>query len=212
MLRIAARGACAALLVMILMPVAAERVSAQITSDFLSGPRFGIGYHAVVPDVLAGAGAWYLSGPRRFGVFVDGKFTVPNPAHHANYCPPGLGNVPCNVEAVQANFNHWQLRDREHWTIFNAGGMYAVSREFAVMLGGGMARRNLYREYIDDEDDDTVRITWEGNYLVPMEPRDEWVAQLTVGGLVRAGNRVGFSVGYETAPASMSIGVFVMLP
>lgn len=211
MFRLVARGAAAALLLCTLLPGGTRAVHGQMQQDFLSGPRIGIGYHGVVPDALVGAGAWYLTGARRFGVFVDGKITTPNPADHKNYCPPAL-NVPCTVEAVQANYNHWVLDDREHWLIFNAGGMYAFSREFALMLGGGLARRNLYREYIDDEEDDSVRITWEGNYLVPAGEMDQWAAQLTVGGLIRAGNRVAFSFGYETAPGNMSIGLFVVVP
>lgn len=201
----------AALVLAILAPWGSSPVAAQMEQTFLSGPRFGVGYHGVIPDALAGAGVWYLSGPRRFGVFVDGKVTLPNPADHRNYCPATL-DVECNVTSVEARYNHWHLKDDTHWLAVNAGGMYAFSREFALMLGGGMARRNVYREYIDDEDDDDLRLTWEGNYIVPVEPRDEWVAQLSIGGLIRAGNRVAFSVGYETAVAGMTIGLFVVLP
>jgi hypothetical protein len=200
-------------LLCVLLSGMSTRLPAQVapTHDFLSGPRVGVGYHGVIPDVLAGGGLWYLSGPRRFGVFVDGKTTVPNPASHQNFCPPGLQG-PCTVESVESRYNHWALRDRERWLILNGGGMYAFSGEFALLLGGGVARLSQYREYIDEEEDHTQRVTWEGNYLVPHEPRDQMVANLVIGGLIRAGNRVAFSFGYETAPAGMTVGLFVVLP
>jgi hypothetical protein len=189
----------------------AGKAAGQVTADFLSGPRLGIGYAGVMPDVLAGARVWYLTGPRRIGVFADGKVTVPNPEAHANYCPPRLGG-PCTIEWVEANHNHWFLRDREHWLTLNGGAVYALSGEFALLVGGGMARFQRFREYVDDTEDADVRITWEGNYLVPHSAQDQWRAQAVIHGMFRVGNRVAFSFGYETAPGGMAIGAYIMVP
>lgn len=209
MLRIAVQGAGAALITVILLAGTAAQAQSQMTSDFLTGPRFGFGYSAVVPDVMAGAGVWFIS-PSRIGAFVDAKMTVPNPESHRNYCPPRLPQ--CTLDYAQTNYNHDFLRDHEHWFVVNAGGVYALSREFAIMLGGGLARLNRTREFVDIEEDENIRMTWEGNYLVPHPERDQWTAQATVAGLVRAGNRIAFSFGYETAAAGMSVGLYVMLP
>jgi hypothetical protein len=210
MLRFAMHGAAVALTTAILLAGAAAPVQSQGVHDFMSGPRFGIGYNGVIPDVLAGAGAWYIFGPRRIGVFVDGKTTVPNPESHANYCPPRLPQ--CTLEYAQSNYNHDFLRDHDHWLLLNAGGIYVLSREFAIMLGGGLARLNRTREFVDLEESEEFRMTWEGNYLVPHPDRDQWTPQATIAGLVRAGNRVAFSFGYETGAAGMSVGLYVMLP
>jgi hypothetical protein len=211
MRRVAVRGVVAALVVWLAWPAAGAPLHGQVQQDFLSGPRFGFGYSGVIPDVLAGAGVWYLTGPRRFGVFVDAKMTTPNPENEQNFCPPRLGG-PCTLEWVQANYNHDMLRDREHWMALNAGGMYALSREFALMVGAGLVRVNRSREFIDMEEEDSLRITWEGNYLVPHPDWDTWGVQATVGGMLRAGNRIAFSFGYETGIGGMSVGLFVVVP
>jgi hypothetical protein len=207
------RSALGALLFQLLMATGSAPVHAQAPQqDFLSGPRFGIGYAGVMPDALAGAGAWYMMGARRIGVFVNGKTTVPNLENHKNYCPAAL-TVPCTVASVQSEYNHPALRDENQWLILNAGGMYALTREFAIMVGGGLARLHQIREYVDAPEDEveTPPLTPEGNYFVPLGEQ-EWKPQITVSGLVRAGNRVAFSFGYETAPGGMTIGLYVVLP
>jgi hypothetical protein len=209
--RLLVRSAVAVLLGCSAAVLAASNAAGQVKADFLSRPRVGIGYAAMLPDVLAGARVWYLTGPRRIGVFADGKLTVPNPEGHANYCPSRLGG-PCAIEWVEANHDHWFLRDRDRWVTLNGGVVYAFSGEFALMVGGGAARLQQFREYIDDTDDADQRITWEGNYLVPHNPQGGWRPQAVIHGMFRVGNRVAFSFGYETAPGSMSIGAYLMVP
>lgn len=188
-------------------PLAAQQREVR---DFVSSPRFGIGYSGAMPEAIAGARVWYLTGPRRFGVFADVKGTVPQFTSHANYCPQRLGD--CTMARARSLPDQHHLRDENQWLILNGGVMYALSREFAFMLGAGAARREIIAEWVDDTDAVANRITVEGNYFVPHDAGQEVVAQAVVGLLLRAGNRLAFSFGHETGPKGMTIGLYLMLP
>jgi hypothetical protein len=207
--RIAGRGAAAAVLACLGLAVLPGLARAQApVRDFRSDHRFGIGYSGSAPDALAGAGVWYLNGPRRLGVFFEGRTTLPAPSRHANYCPAALPR--CEREWVQQNRDDHFLRDHEEWLAFNAGALYAVSREFALKVGAGVGRLRQVTEFIDDSELVEDRLTLEGNYFVPFDEATK--LQAVIGGILRAGDRIAFSIGYETALKGMSVGAFVMLP
>lgn len=187
---------------------AVGRAEAQATRDFRSNVRLGIGYSGALPNAVAGAGAFVLLGQSRIGFFADAKMTQPRLSQHHNFCPPALGE--CNVSWVSANRNDYHARDEDEWLVFNGGVMYALTNEFAVMLGGGMARREGVREYVHDEPDVEARITLEGTYFVPLNTDPEWTAQAVIGALIRATNRVAFSVGHETGPGGLTVGLYFM--
>jgi hypothetical protein len=199
----------AATLALILLMAWTTHAAAQTAErrDFHSGMAWGIGYSGTIPEAYFGAGGWHLLRGGRFGVFADGKVTLPTLTAHDNYCPPALQE--CSIVWVQQNRNDFELRDENEWLIFNVGGIYAFYPEFALVLGAGMARLRGVREYVDPDDDPDIRITAEGNYFVPHFAEPSWTAQAVVGLLMRAGNRLSFSFGYETAPRGMTIGVFI---
>jgi hypothetical protein len=104
------------------------------------------------------------------------------------------------------------VADRQRHAKGTTWDVYALSGEFAVLVGAGAARLRQFREYVDDTEDGDARITWEGNYLVPHSPPEQWKPQAVVHGMFRVGSRVAFSFGYETTPANMSLGACVMFP
>lgn len=202
----------AGLLSAILLLAGTGGVAAQPTvmpPNFQSGSMTGIGYSAVLPSAAAGAGVWHLFGTSRFGVFVDAKMTQPSVTNDANYCPERL--IQCDVEYAQANYNHFLVEEIEEWLIVNAGGMYAVTEEFALMLGAGMVRTTELRQFSDDNEIDEERMTYEGNYYVPFAETGNWEVQAAASGLIRAHPRFAFSFGYETGPGNMNAGIFLVL-
>jgi hypothetical protein len=203
------RAVRTAALALVVLGACAVNVAGQAAPprNFHSGMSWGIGYSGTIPEAYFGAGGWHLVRGSRFGVFADGKVTLPSLTGHNNYCPPALQE--CTIAWVQQNRNDFDLRDENEWLIFNVGGLYAFYPEFALMLGGGMARLRGIREFVDPEEDAAIRITEEGNYFVPHFAEPSWTAQLTAGLLMRAGNRIAFSFGYETAPRGMTVGVFI---
>jgi len=171
---------------------------------FESGMRMGIGYTAVIPDVMGGVGVWRLLGDGRIGVFSDFKMTLPSIEGDREYCPAAL--LDCRVPWVEAERNDLKMRDIDEYLLFNAGGIMTVTPEFAVLLGGGLVRHSKYREFFHDEEDQVLRITDSGAYYVPHDPASSWSPQVVVGVLVRLGQNLAFRFGYESEPDGLSVG------
>lgn len=174
--------------------------------DFRSGIHTGIGYTAALPDVQAGVGVWHMFGDSPFGVFADAKMTVGSLRDEPTYCPPEIS--PCTVEAVEAAArNDSYIRDDDEFRIGNAGAMYALTPEFVVMLGAGFVQKRTIREYFDIQEDP---ITETGQFFVDHSEDPATEIQGVAGMLIRAGNRLAFRFGYETAPGGMSLGAYFM--
>lgn len=194
---------------------------AQVVPDrgFHGGMNTGIGYSGVLPEVAAGAGAWHFFGSSRIGVFTDAKFTTGSFTGESDYCPDAI--EVCTLAWVQQNRPEDPMppiRDQDEWLLVNAGGMYALSPEFAIMIGGGAARLRRVFELVDwlaleeERPPGAELITPSGRYFVDQEVDPTWQAQLVLGMLFRAGNNLAFRAGYETAPGGMSLGVYFVLP
>jgi hypothetical protein len=172
--------------------------------DFEHGMRSGIGYTAVIPDVMAGIGAWHVVGSGRFGVFADAKMSYPDLGNDSDYCPAVI--LPCTVEDIEAEGIHLELRDVDQFAIFNVGAMIVVGPEISFLVGAGPVRHSRFREYADIVNDLDLLITDDGTFWVPREPASEWGAQAVVGALMRLGGRVVIRFGYETSPGGISVG------
>ncbi len=190
---------------------------AQQQMDFLDGISTAIGYTAVLPDVLVGAGVVHLLNGRRFGVFGEAKYTHDSVTDRSNYCPAGARPpvVPeCSIGAVQARWNDIPLRDLDEHVLVNAGAVLVLTPELALMLGAGMARSRRIREFsenINRLEGEEPRVSELGVYFVPEEESPGWSPQLVAGALFRAGPRLLFRVGYETAPGGMAIGGYLVV-
>lgn len=186
--------------------------SAQVVPDrnLQTGMRTGIGYNGAVPDAAAGAGVWHFLGESRFGAFVDGKMSTSNIADDDTYCPAALSQCTVSyVTETRTNFD-FLLRDHDEWLAFNAGGMYAVTPEFALMLGAGLVRQTRFREFVTDEEE--LWITSTGTFIVDRAPDEDWGAQAVVGGLLRMGSSLAGSFAYETRNRGISVGLYWVLP
>jgi hypothetical protein len=190
----------------VVLTMAASDAMAQTrpARNFRTGMATGVGYTSAVPEALAGAGAFHFFGGRGIGVFGDVKLTVPSLTRESTYCPTALGD--CSTAWVTSERNDQDLGVTDEWIVVNAGVMYAITPELAVMAGAGIARQESYREFFHDESDPTVRITPTGGYYV--DENAGWTPQAVGGLLFRAGMRLAFRFGYETAPGGMSFGVY----
>lgn len=193
------------LVVLSVTDVAAQAVPRR---DFYGTMRTGLGYNGSLPEAIAGAGVWHFFGSSRFGVFADGKFTTSSLTGDDKYCPSQLG--ACSVQFVEQERDDVVIRDEDEWLLFNVGGMYALTPEFAVMLGGGLARKTRIREYLTENE--TQWLTVNGTYFVRRDSEPIWDPQAVVGGLLRAGPHLAFSFGYETAPSGLTVGAYLVLP
>jgi hypothetical protein len=176
--------------------------------NFRAGVHTAIGYTGVLPEAQIGAGVLQFFGNRGIGVFADWKMTFGSIDGDEEHCPPAIET--CSVTWALANRNDLSLGAYSEWLVFNAGAVYALTQEFAVVLGAGMARKTRYQEYLHEAEPEE-RITNSGRYFVYDEPGREWVAQAVGGLLLRAGPRLAFRVGYETAPGGMSVGGYFVI-
>lgn len=175
---------------------------------FGSGMNYGIGYTAALPEAALGAGGFAFFGDSRLGVFADFKITVPSLSGDQFYCPAPVN--PCTVDFVEANRNDAELQIIDEWMVFNGGAMYAITPELAVLLGAGIVEKTRFREFFHDEQDPAERITPTGGYYVDDEEGSGWEPQFVGGVLFRAGRRLAFRIGYETAPGGMSVGAYIV--
>lgn len=191
-------------IVMLILVAPVAEAQTQPTRSFVSDTRFGIGYTGAVPEAVLGAGVFMFFGQSRIGAFADWKMTMPSVTGDDIYCPAQLDT--CTVDFVQTSRNDQEIQIFDEWLVFNGGLMYAVTPELAFMAGGGIVRQSRYREFFHDEDEGEERITLTGGYYVDDDGGSGWVPQFVGGVLFRAGPRLAFRFGYETAPGGMSIG------
>lgn len=178
--------------------------------DFESGMRTGVGYSMVMPDVMAGVGAWHLFGTGRLGAFVDAKMSYPDLTKDEEYCPAAVS--PCTVATVRATRPEIWLRDQDQFLIFNAGLVINAAPEMSFLVGAGHVRRARYNEFATLSSDPSEFLTHSGAYWVPEDPRTVTEVQAVLGMLMRLGSRVVLRFGYETAPGGLSGGGYLVLP
>jgi len=198
-------------------PVSGQSLRAPLDRDFRSGMSTAVGYTGVLADALLGAGAWHILSGTPYGVFVDWKMTGGSVRDDENYCPAGARPpvVPtCTIAAVESRWNDFPIRDVQEFLIFNLGGIYVLTPELALLAGAGAVRPRITREYselIDREAGEEPRVSDLGIYFAPENEGDEWTSQLVLGALLRAGPRLVFRVGYETAPGGFSVGGYLVV-
>jgi hypothetical protein len=178
--------------------------------NFHTGMTNGIGYAAVIPSALLGAGAYKLFGSSGVGIFADWKMTTTSLVGDSEYCPTAI--TECTRSWVEFNEPfHERIKDVDEWLVFNAGAVYAVTPEFALMLGGGMVDQTRLHEFLDTSENPADRVTETGRYYVDDDSASGWKPQAVLGLLIRAGSRVVFRFGYETAVSGVSVGGFFAL-
>lgn len=178
--------------------------------DFESGMRTGVGYSMVMPDVMAGVGAWHLFGTGRLGAFLDAKMSYPDLTKDEEYCPASIS--PCTAANVRATRPEIWLRDQDQFLIFNGGLVINAAPEMSFLVGAGHVRRARYTEFASIALDPDEFITDSGAYWAPEDPRTVTEIQAVVGVLMRLGSRIVLRFGYETAPGGLSGGGYLVLP
>jgi len=178
--------------------------------DFRDGMRTGIGYAGAMPDAIIGLGLFHFVGDRPIGLFADWKITALSGIREDDeYCPTGIAE--CTASWVLAERNDQHLDDRKEWRAFNAGIAYALTPDFAVLLGGGLARETRFQQFFDNNTDQVQRLTDSGAYYVDDDIAPAWTGQAVLGVLLRAGRSLAFRVGYETAIGGLGLGAYFRL-
>jgi hypothetical protein len=142
-----------------------------------------------------------------WGVYADGKVRRE---------PRGRDQNFLSAETVTSIEDAYPLRRRQEvaawdeWSLLNMGLARAIGPEFRLVVGGGLAKKGVILEYFDEALSDEEKITPSGTYYVRDERHGKWEANGTIAGIVQIGSNLAVSVGFETAPASMSVGAFML--
>jgi hypothetical protein len=202
----------AAVLAIMAAPLSSPPLHAQLREqrDFRSGIRTGVGYSAVLPPAVYGLSAFHFAGSRPVAVFADVRVTALSGIRNDDtYCPAGIAE--CTNAWVLAHRNDQHVDEATEWLAFNAGLGYALTPEFAVLLGAGMARKTLFQQFFDETTDGAVRLTDDGSYYVEDDRAPSWKPQAVIAMLMRGGRNLAFRLGYETALGGLELGVYIRL-
>jgi hypothetical protein len=196
------RASLLAAVVLTSQPRAAAGQQLPLAPDWRETGSAGFGYAGNLPRALLGASAHVLL-PRMGGIGLYGEFKITHESRR------GEGFLPdVTVEQAETEFGDDFVRELEHWYVANLAVLRPITRELALYIGTGYARRTLYREYFDVSGE---RGSF-GHYRVE-DPADSGSRiDLIGGGFFRAGRRVAFHFGAELAPPGFTVGASLLFP
>jgi hypothetical protein len=175
-------------------------VCAQRAIDFAHNANWMAGYVANAPQQLLGVGAWAMPSPRhRWGLYADGKRRFESPAGDAL----DRTMTPADADALGDRF----FKEAAAWTTVNLAAVRGLSSDLAVYLGGGLSRRTMYVQYVDE----TQTRGQGGQYWVVDDDLTGTFVNVLGGAFFRATARVAFQFGAEAAPAGATVGVHLRL-
>lgn len=180
----------------LLLPAMSVDAQVQRTPGigFGDGRLLGVGYTGVIPDAAAGAGVLFFPSQRRLGLFGEGKTTWGT-----------LRDEPSFVEdPVAFGPGISRLRKEDEWTVFNAGILLALNPDFALLMGGGLAQRTRFVEFVD--------VAEEFSFLVEDPEKSGNRANAVVGFVLRVGSQVALRFGMESDPRMISLGGYFLIP
>jgi len=163
----------------------------------------GVGWTVALPEAFLGLGFFHRFGASPWGVFVDGKLTNEGRKRDPNF---HADRTVATIEAEIPSFRREFLADWDDWTLFSVGVLRAVTPHFAILVGGGAARKLVIREYLDPSE--STELSDRGVYFVEHEDESGVEPNAVLTALIRGGGSVAFSAGFELAPRSITVGAF----
>ena len=168
--------------------------------------QFGIGYMTSLPHMAAGAGGYVVTPwGGGWGIYVDAKFDIESPENTPEFEPRLTAQQVYNqiTGAVP-------LQSESSWQSFNAAVVRSLNPYLSVYVGGGLARKNHFREFEDpNRDTDYGRggVMW-----VEAPDEDENRANIMAGLIMRLTSRFSSHFGWETQPMGVTAGLSLRLP
>jgi hypothetical protein len=182
-----------------LLLLAASALDAQAAAN---NGAFGFGYAANAPQELVGGAVWGLvPGLGGWGLYVDAKMDPDDPSSDPYFDP--------DVTAAEVGTLYPQdeeLTQEERWYSFNVALMKSVTTELILYAGGGYATRDVYRQYLDPQQN-RGRL---GFYWVADPAVSGGEVNVLAGALLRISERFRLQFGGETAPKGFTVGVSIM--
>jgi len=169
------------------------------------GLRTALGWAGSLPDAILGAGGLQMMGDGRWGWFAEVK--IPHDSKRRNPDFRSDLTVARVLEEFEPNARIAVGR-YEEWRLLNLSLVRALSSESAVYVGGGIARKSLLQEFGDNTDPPLTRT---GFYFVEDTDESGWHPNFVAGVILRGGERVGFSTGFETITRTITLGILLVI-
>ncbi|TVR64908.1 MAG: hypothetical protein EA422_05440 [Gemmatimonadales bacterium] len=192
------RSVAVQFLVALAFLIPAIPVDAQVQRNpgtgFGDGRLLGVGYTGVIPDAAAGAGVLFFPSESRLGFFAEGKTTWGTLRDEPSFLDdPGTFGPGIS-----------RLRKEDEWNVFNGGVVLALNPDFAVLIGGGLAQRTRFVEFVD--------VAEEFSFLVEDPQKSGNRPNGVVGFVLRVGSQVALRFGMESDPRMVSLGGYFLIP
>jgi len=188
----------------LLVPLASQAQVAAPEGPARFGVQTGLGWAASMPDAMLGAGGFYMFGDRRWGLYADVK--IPHDSDRRS--PDFQGNLSLAQVQEFEEQARIEVRSSEEWRLLNLAVIRALSPQSTLFAGGGLARKSVIREFGDNTE---TPLTRTGFYFVEDENLSGWHPNFTFGMILRGGERVIFLSGFESATASFSLGILLVI-
>jgi hypothetical protein len=170
-----------------------------------SWSRFGIGYVANAPSMMAGVGAYILFPGllHGWGLYGDAKFDPSSPAHDPYFLHNMTAQqVEDSVQGVEFRYH------TDSWQGFNLAVVRPVTPALMLYVGGGYAKRQRYNSYRDP----AQQLGQLGLFWAQATDQTETTLNFMVGGFLRMSRYLTFQTGIETRPVGFTVGGWFKFP
>lgn len=185
--------------------VAAGLASAPAAAqDNTPGLRFGIGYTANAPEMLAGvSGFVILPAMGGIGLYLDAKFNPDSPRKEDTFLE---GRTALQIEDEVEGVRFQDSKDS--YRSFNAAVVRPVTPSLMLYAGAGISQMTRYREYFDPAE----QMGLAGYFWV--EAPDEKATSINglAGAYLRISSLMSLQTGFETNPKGFTVGATFHLP
>ena len=177
--------------------------TASAAAQNVTRTRFGFGYVAQAPELMAG-GAAYVIFPVAggIGLYADAKFDASNPTRKSNYL------ADLTAQQVEDQFGDRFLYSTASWRSFDLAVMRPLRPSLTIYAGAGYARKREYKEYLDD----TGTRGLAGHYWVEDTAARASTVNLMGGFFFRMSRFLNAQFGVESAPGGVTVGLSLALP
>jgi hypothetical protein len=183
---------------------AAGLAAAPLAAQDTAGLRFGIGYTANAPEMLAGASGFViLPAMGGIGVYLDAKFNPDSPRKDDTFLE---GRTALQIEDEVPGVRFQDSKDS--YRSFNAAVVRPVTPSLILYAGAGISQMTRYREYWDpDEEMGLAGFFW-------VEAPDEKSTSINglAGAFLRISSLMSLQTGFETNPKGFTVGATLHLP
>jgi hypothetical protein len=178
--------------------------AAQSVARPLSWSRFGIGYVANAPNMMAGVSGYVLfRALGGIGLYADAKFDVDSPGRDPYYYPNW---TPSQVEdSVRDVF---PVDHQVSWRAFDVAVVRPVTPGLMVYAGVGYAQKKRYQSYQDP----SKQLGQLGLFWVEAPDLRVNTASAMFGVFMRMSRVLAFQTGFETTPRGFTLGATIKFP